>query len=65
MAIVLTGTKTVTVDVTPNLTAAKLTTLMATAQELMTVGQHRQITDALKHVSGGNVESNVIGTLFP
>jgi hypothetical protein len=64
MPIVLTGTKTVTQNVSPTETAAVLTTLMATAPELWTVGQVRQLTHCLEHVAGGDEETNVIGTLF-
>ena len=64
MAITFTGSKTVTLGVSPTLTAAALTSLLAIAPEAMTVAQLHQITDALNRVSGGNVDSAVVGTLL-
>jgi hypothetical protein len=64
MAIVFTGSKTVTQAVSPTETAAVLTTLLATAPENMTVGQVRQLANVLKHVAGGNEETNIVGTLL-
>jgi len=64
MAAVVTGSKTVTQDISPTMPAATLTTLCATALENMTVSQLNSIHGALKHVSGGEAEGAVIGTLL-
>ena len=63
MAIVLTGTKTVTRDLGPHLKAATLTALLATAVENLTLAQLRQIEDALSRVSGAD-PNNTIGSLL-
>lgn len=65
MAAVVTGSKTVTVDVSPQLTAATLTALLAIAPELWTVAQFHQLRDALDHVEGGRAAGNVVGALLP
>lgn len=65
MAIVFTGSKTVTVGVTPKLTAPALTTLMATAPELWTVQQLKDLDRALDHIPYGGDTSRVIGDLLP
>lgn len=65
MAIVLTGTKTVTKDIGPAHTAATLTTLMATALENLTLDQFRLIGGALKRLPAGTaVGSTTLGTIF-
>jgi len=64
MAIVFTGSKTVTQNISPTETAAVLTTLMATAPENMTVGQVHQLYNVLKHVAGGGEETNIVGALL-
>lgn len=58
------GTKNVTTTVAPHLTAAYLTTLMATPVEQMTVKQHDGLTDALKRVKGGDYPAATIGSLL-
>jgi hypothetical protein len=64
MPIVFTGSKTVTKDLSPYLTAAKLTTLLAIAPELLTVGQLRELHEATKKKAGGGEPTAVLGDLF-
>jgi len=64
MAAVVTGSKTVTQDVSPTMPAATLTTLCATALENMTVAQFDSIHGALKRLSGGGAPGTLIGTLL-
>ena len=64
MAIVFTGSKTVTKAVAPHLTAATLTTLLATAPENLTVAQLRQLVDATNHVSGGHEPTQTLGAIL-
>ena len=63
--IVLTGTKTVTKDVAPHLSAALLTALLAKAPEQMTVAQLRQLVDAISRVPHGDDPDKTIGDLLP
>ena len=63
MAIVITGTKTVTNTVAPHLPAATLTSLLATAPENWTLKQLRSIEDACARVACGN-DNATIGTLL-
>lgn len=65
MAITFTGSKTVTVDVSPIHTAASLTTLLAIAPENLTRAQLETIRTACDRVKGGQHPAVVIGTLFP
>lgn len=60
----LTGSKTVTTNVSPALTASVLTTLMATPIEQFTIAQLHQLTDALKRIPGGGAPSSVVGALL-
>ena len=64
MAATTSGTKTVTHTIAPHLTAAVLTTLLATPIESLTVAQLKQLRDALKRVQGGDNPANLIGTLL-
>ena len=64
MAITISGTKTVTHDVAPHLTASTLTTLLATAIENLTVAQLRMLIDAIDRVGQGRNPSATIGTLL-
>jgi hypothetical protein len=64
MAIVLTGTKTVTQGLSPALTAAVLTALLATPIEQLTVAQLKQLNDATKRIKGGHAPGAALGTLF-
>ena len=52
MAATTSGTKTVTHSIAPHLTAAMLTTLLATPLENLTVWQLSEICDALKRTPG-------------
>jgi hypothetical protein len=65
MAIVLTGTKTVTKDVAPHLTHTQLTALLATAIESLTVKQLNELLDAVSRVPTGGDPNAVIGDLLP
>jgi hypothetical protein len=64
MAATTSGTKTVTRGLAPHLSAAMLTTLLATPIENLTVGQLIQIIDALKRISDGKNLGRIIGTLL-
>ena len=64
MAATTSGTKTVTRMIAPHLTAAILTTLLATPIESLTVGQLDTIVDALRRCSGGENPASTIGSLF-
>lgn len=64
MAATTAGTKTVTRTLAPHLTAAILTTLLATPIESLTVAQLKQIYDAIKRISGGTAPSRTIGSLL-
>jgi hypothetical protein len=64
MAIVFTGSKTVTKDVAPHLTAATLTALLATAPENLTFAQLKQLSDGVKRISGGHAPAATLGTIF-
>jgi hypothetical protein len=64
MSIVLTATKTVTTAATPQLTAAYLTTLMATPVEQLTIKQLQDLEAACATVSGGDNPAT-IGALLP
>jgi hypothetical protein len=64
MAAAVTGSKTVTKDVAPTMTAAQLTTLLATAPENMTIAQVRTLHEALKRVSGGDAPELTVGSLL-
>jgi hypothetical protein len=65
MAIVFTGSKTVTKDVGPTSTAAILTALMATAPENLTLANLKTIQSALKRLPAGTADpSTTLGTIF-
>jgi hypothetical protein len=64
MAATTSGTKTVTHTLAPHLSAALLTTLLATAIENLTVGQLDQLCDALKRVAKGETPATTIGSLL-
>ncbi len=64
MAATTSGTKTVTRTVAPHLTAAMLTTLLATPIENLTVAQLEQLLDALKRLSDGKNYARTIGSLL-
>jgi hypothetical protein len=64
MAATTSGTKTVTHTIAPHLTAAILTTLLATPIETLTVAQFKELSDALDRIDGGHEPSRTIGSLF-
>ena len=64
MAATTSGTKTVTHTVAPHLTAAMLTTLLATPIETLTVAQFQALWDALQRCSGGENPSSTVGALL-
>ena len=64
MAATTSGTKTVTHSIAPHLSAATLTTLLATPLETLTVGQLSEICDALKRIPDGENPSRTLGSLL-
>ena len=64
MAATTAGTKTVINALAPHLSAAVLTTILATPIELLTVAQFKLIRDALKRVQDGGNPARVIGSLL-
>jgi hypothetical protein len=48
----------------PHLSAAYLTSLLGTPIENLTVGQIRDLIDALKRVASGEARNLVVGTLL-
>jgi len=62
MAAIVTGSKTVTVDKSPILTASLLTALFATAPENMTVAQVGQLIDAANRIPAP--PTSTLGQLF-
>jgi hypothetical protein len=64
MAATTSGTKTVTHSVAPHLTAAMLTSILATPIENLTVAQIDQLHDALKRVANGEDLTHTIGSLL-
>lgn len=64
MAATTSGTKTVTHTLAPHLTAATLTTLLATPLESLTLGQLSSLCDALKRVADGQNPARTVGSLL-
>jgi len=64
LAVQVTGSKTVTRDVSPHATAAVLTALLATPVENFTVAQLQMLENALCKLPGGHVPGITIGTLL-
>jgi hypothetical protein len=65
MAATVSGSKTVTKTPYPTLvTAATLTTIMATAVENLTVLQLQQIEYAIERIGGGHEPSATIGSIL-
>lgn len=64
MAATTSGTKTVTHSLAPHLTAATLTTILATPIENLTVAQLSQITDALTRLPDGETPTRTVGSLL-
>lgn len=58
------NSKTVSMSVSPALTASLLTALMAIPIEQLTVAQYKQIGDALKRVPNGANPAAVVGALL-
>ena len=65
MSATTSGTKTVTHALAPHLSAAMLTTLMATPLEALTIAQLNEICDALRRVADGENPTRTIGSLIP
>jgi len=64
MAASTSGTKTVTHTLAPHLTAATLTTILATPIESLTVFQLKQLGDALKRLPDGRNPARTVGSLL-
>ncbi|MBV9506500.1 MAG: hypothetical protein JO323_16010 [Acidobacteriia bacterium] len=64
MAAQVTGSKTVTKDVSPRATAALLTTLLATPVENLTIQQLQMLEDVMRKVPGGHAPGTTIGSLL-
>ena len=64
MAASVSGAKTCTNDASPTENAARLTVLLAIAPENMTVAQLKELLDACQHVSSGDAETAVVGTIL-
>jgi len=64
LAVQVTGSKTVTRDVSPNATAAVLTALLATPVENLTVTQLRLLENVICKIPGGHAPGITIGTLL-
>ena len=64
MAATVTGSKTCTQGLAPHLSATRLTTILATPIENLTVGSVKDLLDALKRVAGGRENTNVVGNLL-
>jgi hypothetical protein len=64
MAATVSGSKTVTQNVATHLTAATLTTLLATAVENLTVAQLESLIDAMRRVASGGTPGTTVGALL-
>jgi hypothetical protein len=64
MSVSVTGSKTVNNAVAPHLSAATLTTLLATPVESLTVAQFKQLGDVLSRVFGGGDTTKTIGSFL-
>lgn len=64
MAATTSGTKTVTHTIAPHLTAAILTSLLATPIESLTVGQLNALVDALRRIADGKNPARTVGSLL-
>ena len=64
MAAQVTGSKTVTKDISPNATAAVLTALLATPVENLTIQQLQLLEDVVRKVPGGHAPGATIGGLL-
>ena len=63
MAVQVTGSKTVTWDVSPNATAAELTAVLATVDNL-TDSQLQMLEDTVRKVPGGHAPGVTISSLL-
>ena len=64
MAVQVTGSKTVTRDVSPNATAVVLTAVLATPVENLTIAQLQMLEDVVRKVPGGHAPGITIGNLL-
>jgi hypothetical protein len=64
MAAVVTGSKTCTQNVSPNITASVLTSIMATAPEDLTIAQLHLLYDASRKLQGGSEPGATLGQVF-
>ncbi len=64
MAAQVTGSKTVTREVSPAATAAVLTAILATPIEDLTVAQIQLLAEVLRKVSGGDSPTKTVGSLL-
>jgi len=64
LAVQVSGSKTVTRDVSPNATAAVLTALLATPVENLTVAQLQMLENVVRKVPGGHAPGITIGCLL-
>ena len=64
MAASVTGSKTCTQGLAPHLSPSRLTTILATAVENLTIAQLRDLHDALHRTAGGEEPSSIIGNLL-
>jgi hypothetical protein len=64
MAATVTGSKTCTQGLAPHLSAARLTSILATPIENLTVAQFKDLRDALHRIAGGEENTNTIGALL-
>jgi hypothetical protein len=64
MSVQVTGSKTVTRDVSPTATAAVLTAVLATAIENLTIAQLQLLEDAVRKIPGGHAPGSTIGSLL-
>jgi hypothetical protein len=64
MAATVTGSKTCTQGLAPHLSPNRLTSILATAVENLTVAQLRDLLDALHRTAAGEEPSSIIGNLL-
>ncbi|MBV8846422.1 MAG: hypothetical protein JO307_26755 [Bryobacterales bacterium] len=64
MAATVTGSKTCTQALAPHLSAAKLTTILATPIENLTIAQLGDLIDGLHRLAGGMEKTYIIGNLL-
>ncbi|MBV9772099.1 MAG: hypothetical protein JOZ32_21180 [Bryobacterales bacterium] len=64
MAATVTGSKTVTYNLAPHLSASTLTHLLATAPENLTVFQVKELLDAIERTPGGSNPGATLGSIF-